>query len=90
MPVWHDAMRSARENGEIVMLGVIQEQHAERCQLFAQWKNFDWPILRDPINQLGLNAVPIVVELDEEGVIKAVNPSVDSVLASALHATFEG
>jgi hypothetical protein len=75
-------MRSARENNELVMIGVIQEQHAERCQLFAQWKNFDWPIVRDPVNRLGLTAVPIVVELDEEGVVKSVGPSVDSVLAS--------
>jgi hypothetical protein len=64
------------------MIGVIQEQHAERCQLFAQWKNFDWPIVRDPVNRLGLTAVPIVVELDEAGVVKSVGPSVDSVLAS--------
>jgi tetratricopeptide (TPR) repeat protein len=75
-------MRLARENDEVVMLGVIQEQHAERCRLFAQWQGFEWPILHDPINQLGLTAVPIVVELDEEGVVKSVRPSVDSVLAS--------
>jgi tetratricopeptide (TPR) repeat protein len=75
-------MRSARETGELVMLGVIQEQHAERCRLFAQWHKFDWPILHDPINTLGLRGVPIVVELDEHGITKSINPSVDSILAS--------
>ena len=64
------------------MLGIIQEQHAERCRLFAQWKQFDWPIVQDPINKLGLAAVPIVVEVDAKGVTRAVNPSVESVLAS--------
>jgi tetratricopeptide (TPR) repeat protein len=75
-------MRSGRETGELVMLGVIQEQHAARCRLFAQWQELDWPILHDPINMLGLKGVPIVVELDELGVTRSVNPSVDSILAS--------
>ena len=64
MPVWHDAMKSARKNGQVVMLGVIQEQHPERCRLYAQWQQLDWPIVSDPINQLDLAGVPIVVEID--------------------------
>ncbi len=56
------------------MLGVIQEQHAERCRLFAQWKGLDWPIVQDPVNLLGPKAVPIFVALDAAGVVRAVNP----------------
>jgi tetratricopeptide (TPR) repeat protein len=59
-------------------LGVIQEQHAERCRLFAQWKNLEWPILHDPINRLRLNGVPIVVDIDERGIVRGVNPDVQS------------
>lgn len=62
------------------IVGVIQEQHADRCRLFAQWHQFDWPILHDPLNRLGLRAVPIVVSLDANGVVQAINPSPKVVL----------
>lgn len=75
-------MKAPREKGNLVMLGVIQEQHAERCRLFAQWKQFDWPILRDPINKLGLAGVPIVVEIDERGVTASINPKVEAISSS--------
>ncbi len=52
------------------MLGVTQEQHADRCRLFAQWKQFGWPILHDPINLLEAPAVPIVVAIDEHGIVR--------------------
>ena len=64
------------------MLGVIQEQHAERCRLFAQWHRLDWPILHDPINKLGLRGIPMIVEVDEEGVTASVSPTVEALLAS--------
>ncbi|HVL13287.1 MAG TPA: hypothetical protein VM529_12035 [Gemmata sp.] len=57
-------------DGKLVVLGVTQEQHSERCRLFAQWKGFDWPILHDPINVLGSSAVPIVLALDEHGIVR--------------------
>ena len=82
MPGWHEATKTARKNGDLVLIGVIQEQHAQRCQLFAQWKQFDWPIVQDPINRLSLAGVPLIVEVDEQGVTKSVNPKVDAVLAS--------
>ena len=69
MPVWHEQTRAARQAGDLVVLGVIQEQHADRCRLFAQWKQFDWPILHDPVNRLGSRAVPIFVALDEGGIV---------------------
>lgn len=59
------------------MLGVIQEQHAERCLLFADWQELDWPILHDPINSLGCNAVPITVAIDEQGVVRSTKPNPD-------------
>ncbi len=73
MPVWHDLTSDARESGELVLLGVIQEQHPDRCRLFAQWKNFGWPILHDPINRLNARAVPMFVAIDEAGVVVDAN-----------------
>ena len=77
MPVWHERTRQAVANGQLVLLGVIQEQHADRCRLFAQWKSFDWPILQDAVNLLGPRGVPIFVALDAAGVVRVVNPKPD-------------
>jgi hypothetical protein len=63
-----------RESGAIRMVGITQEQHPERCRLFAQWKGFDWPILWDPFNLSGSRVVPTVLAVDEHGVVRHVNP----------------
>ncbi|MEM7474828.1 MAG: hypothetical protein AAF483_07535 [Planctomycetota bacterium] len=67
--MWHEQTKQARESGELVVLGVIQEQHAERCRLYAQWKQYDWTIVQDPINRLDARAVPYFVAIDEAGVV---------------------
>ena len=64
--------------GKLVLLGVIQEQHPARCRLFAQWQGFDWPILHDPINLLRLNGVPVILAIDEHGVVRSVRPKMDT------------
>ncbi len=74
MPVWHEATAKWVKAGRLAVLGVTQEQHADRCRLLAQWKQFDWPILHDPVNVLGLSAVPVFVALDEHGIVRAVGP----------------
>lgn len=76
MPVWHERTRAWVNEGKLVLLGVTQEQHPERCRLFAQWKQFDWPILHDPINVLGSTAVPIVLAIDEHGIVRSTRPNV--------------
>ena len=57
MPVWHEATRALRESGDLTVIGITQEQHPERCGLFAQWKGIDWPILWDPFNLTEARAV---------------------------------
>lgn len=59
------------------MVGIIQEQHPDRCRLFAQWHGFDWPILNDPINLIPTRAVPVVVAIDEHGVVQSTRPRPD-------------
>jgi tetratricopeptide (TPR) repeat protein len=76
------------KQGRLVLLGVTQEQHADRCRLFAQWKRFDWPILHDPINLLEAPAVPIVVAIDEHGIVRDVRPRPETLEADFLDKTF--
>ena len=76
------------KQGRLVLLGVTQEQHADRCRLFAQWKRFDWPILHDPINLLEAPAVPIIVAIDEHGIVRTVRPRPETITADFLDKTF--
>ena len=55
-------------------MGIIQEQHPDRCRLFMQWKRMDWPVLVDALNLYGVSAVPIAYAIDEAGIVRAVNP----------------
>lgn len=69
MPVWHELTRELRESGDLVVIGVTQEQHPDRARLFARWHGIDWPILWDPFNLTGSAAVPMAMGVDERGVI---------------------
>ena len=75
MPGWHKATQQWVRDGRLVVLGITQEQHPDRCRLFAQWQKFDWPILHDPINVLGSRVVPIVIAIDEHGIVRSTRPS---------------
>ena len=70
MPGWHDAIKDLHESGELQVVGIIQEQHPDRCRLFMQWKQMDWPILVDSLNLLEVSAVPITVAIDEYGIVR--------------------
>ncbi len=88
MPVWHDVTKQWVKDGKLALLGVTQEQHPERCLLFAQWKRFDWPILHDPINVLGSSAVPIVLAIDEHGIVRSTRPNPKSFDVDFLNKSF--
>ena len=75
MPVWHEQTKELQRAGKIQMLGLIEEQHPDRCALFMQWKDMDWPIMGDPLNLLGVKVVPIHVLIDEAGIVRYVRPS---------------
>lgn len=74
MPVWHERTRALVEAKKLVVLGVIQEQHPERCRLFAQWQQFSWPIVNDPINVFETSAVPNFIAIDEHGIVRSTRP----------------
>ena len=56
------------------LVGLIQEQHADRCALFLQWKQMDFPVLVDTLNRTQVAAVPLLWALDEYGIVRAVRP----------------
>ena len=56
------------------MVGIVQEQHADRARLFMQWKQMDWPILVDSLNLLEVPYVPITLLIDEYGIVRAIGP----------------
>ena len=72
MPVWHQETKALRESGKLVMIGLTQEQHPQRCRLFAQWQGIDWPILWDPFNLTDTVAVPRATLIDEHGVVRSM------------------
>ncbi|MFQ5500861.1 MAG: hypothetical protein ACE5EQ_01005 [Phycisphaerae bacterium] len=72
---WRAETRSLVKGGKLVLLGVMQEQHRDRCRLFAQWQKLDFPILHDALNLAGVTKLPTVVAVDEHGIIRAIDPA---------------
>lgn len=68
--MWHESAKPYVEAGKVGVIGIIQEQHPDRARLFMQWQQMDWPLLSDPLNLLGISAVPITLLVDEYGVIR--------------------
>ena len=77
MPGWHAKTKQLAASGDLQVIGIAQEQHADRTQLFMQWHNMDWPVMADPFNLFGVSAVPITLLVDEHGVIRKKNPKSD-------------
>ncbi len=71
------------------MIGIIQEQHPDRARLFMQWKQMGWPIMVDGLNLLGVNVIPITLFIDENSIIRAVNPKHSDVAGLELFLTKE-
>jgi hypothetical protein len=88
VPVWHEATREWVKQGRLAVVAVIQEQHPERCRLFAQWKGFDWPILHDPINVLNATAVPLFIAIDQHGIVRSTRAQLDNFESSFLDREF--
>ena len=79
MPGWHESTKQLVADEKLVLLGVTQEQHAERCQLFSQWKQFDFPIVQDKSTMLGLAVVPVAILIDEHGMVQSTRVRPDRI-----------
>ena len=74
MPVWHEKTKALVAAGELAVVGIVHEQHPNRAALFAQWKEFDFPLLWDPFGITGMKVVPVVTAVDATGVVRLPRP----------------
>ena len=75
---WRERTRQLVADKKLVLLGVMEEQHADRCRLLAQWKQItDVPLLHDPLNLAGVDHIPMVVCVDEHGFVRRIDPDPD-------------
>ena len=72
MPGWHAATLDLQRQGKVRVLGLIEEQHPDRCRLFMQWKKMGWPVLVDSLDLVRIGVVPLTLAIDEHGVIRHV------------------
>lgn len=88
MPVWHARTKALRASGKLKIIGITQEQHADRCLLFARWKGLDWPILWDPFNLTSTTVVPRITLIDEHGIVRSTRASFASFEDSFIDETY--
>ena len=67
--MWNEKTKQLVADDKLVVLGVVQEQHAERARLYKQWKQYSFPIVQDAFTGLGLAVVPVPVLIDEHGYV---------------------
>lgn len=70
------------------MIGITQEQHPDRCRLFAQWQQLDFPILWDPFNLTDSKVVPNFIAIDEHGIVRSTKAKLESFEADFLDVEF--
>lgn len=67
--MWSEKTKHLVADGQLAVIGVVQEQHAERARLYQQWKQYSFPIAQDAFTGLGLAVVPVPILLDEHGYV---------------------
>jgi len=88
VPAWDAKTKEWVRRGKLIVLGITQEQHADRCRLLAQWRQLGWPILHDPINLMQVTGVPIEVAIDEHGIVRSLQPNLETLEREFLDRTF--
>ncbi len=86
--MWHEKTKALRKSGKLTVIGITQEQHPDRCRLFARWKGLDWPIMWDPFNMTGTRVVPRYTLIDEHGVVRSLRANPATIEASFLDKVF--
>lgn len=68
--MWQKAVKPHVDAGEMVAIGVVQEQHPDRTRLYRQWRELDWPLFVDSMNTLEhITVVPVPVAINEAGIV---------------------
>ena len=75
MPGWHQKTKELQRQNKIQVVGIVEEQHADRTRLFMQWKQMRWPVMVDSLNLIGVSSVPITLLIDEYGIVRYIRPS---------------
>jgi tetratricopeptide (TPR) repeat protein len=88
VPAWNTQVQQWIREGKLVVLGIAQEQHPNRCRLFAQWHKLNWQILHDPINVMGVRGVPIEIAIDEYGIVRSLKPDPKTFEKEFINKTF--
>jgi len=88
VPAWDAKTEEWVQQGRLVVVGIAQEQHADRCRLLAQWRQLSWPILHDPINVMQVTGVPIEVAIGEYGIVRSLRPNLETFEREFLNRTF--
>ena len=66
-------MKPYVDAGEMVAIGVVQEQHPDRTRLYRQWRELDWPIFVDSMNTLEhIRVVPVPVAINQAGIVSRI------------------
>ena len=89
MPVWYEEVKALVAQEQLVLIGITQEQHPDRCRLFAQWKGLEFPILWDPFNLTDSRVVPNFIAIDEHGIVRSTRPQMSSFEEDFLALDFE-
>ena len=89
MPVWYEEVKALVAQEQLVQIGITQEQHPDRCRLFAQWKGLEFPILWDPFNLTDSRVVPNFTAIDEHGIVRSTRPQMSSFEEDFLALDFE-
>lgn len=89
MPGWHEATKQLQKEGKLQVVGIIEEQHPDRCRLFMQWKRIDFPVMVDSYNLLEVAAVPITLGIDEYGIVRIAARDPKTIEEQFLNRTYE-
>jgi peroxiredoxin len=71
---WDATTKDLVKNHQLVVWGVCHDASPAQAQLFMQWKRIGWPIAHDVLNQNGIENLPLVIYINEKGIVKQVDP----------------
>ncbi len=86
--MWQKTLQPFVETDRLVVVGVVQEQHADRARLYAQWRQYGWPIFVDSLNLLDLEVVPVPVAIDASGIVRDQQLTPKTVVSRFIEAKF--
>ncbi len=75
--MWYQNLKELQDEGKIQIVGLIQEQHPDRCRLFMEWKKLEFPILVDSLNRLEVTGIPMMWALADQSLVIETRPKLD-------------